>query len=80
MSEDKKETTASHHLAVLRLDNGELTEDVIGAEALEEPAGAGTAGSPGHRLVDSHPLPEATDGSDPADPRPGTLPRESGGD
>jgi hypothetical protein len=56
----------SHVIAVMKLDNGELTEDVMARHEAEgdEP-----------RIVDAAPMPDTAERSHPAQVLPGSLPR-----
>lgn len=58
------DTSATHHIAVLKQDNGELAEDVAHLKVVEEEA----------RVVDGRPAPDVPGRDDPASPVPGTLP------
>lgn len=80
----KRDWADSHRIAVLKLENGELTEDVVRQELIDadEPPRSGIEASPGEsddvnpRIVDSYPVPKSTDRPHPAAPLPGTLPRD----
>jgi hypothetical protein len=65
----KKTAAESHVIAVVKLDNGELVEDVILKEVVEQSADAAD------RVVDTSEMPETPDRPHPTARIPGTLPR-----
>jgi hypothetical protein len=63
----------SHVIAVRKLDNEELTEDVLARQEAEGQGAAPGEPEPGPRVVTTAPLPETTRRSHPAEALPGTL-------
>ncbi len=61
---EAKDGEATHHIAVLQQDNGELAEDVVHRRVAEQ----------ADRVVDSRPVPEMPGRDRPDAPLPGTLP------
>ena len=86
----ERESSETHHIAVVKLDNGELVEDIVKREMVEETAEDGTpkASEPSRpradadyhakaRIVESHPAPVIPNRPHPEAPLPGTIPRET---
>jgi hypothetical protein len=63
---ERDELSESFELAVVRLHNGELAEDIVEGDVSED-----------SRVIHSRPISEPWDNSTPASAVPGTLPRET---
>jgi hypothetical protein len=70
----KRRTSESHVIAVVKLDNGELIEDILERESVEQ------AAANSDRVIDAKEMAESPDRPDPASRVPGTLPRDNPAD
>jgi hypothetical protein len=78
----KKQAEDSPRLVVLKLDNGELAEDLTHGETAPTEADASGRPRPAedrgtHEIVESHGLPDGLVEVDPSDLSPGALPRHA---
>lgn len=71
-TKENVELSDTHVIAVTRRDNGELAEDVVAKESIEEDGSVTDHQS--DRVIEVLPAPEVPGRAHPSEPVPGTLP------